>query len=137
MRDLTREYMLDVLWKTIDHSRDLLHRFYDGTEAVYFRKLKIEKSKDGIELFDTSSEAYRIVPTYALKYAYDNGLRSLSDCYVFTEIEARLQKESVHAETRKTLTNKLSTVEGAINLNLIQENYESKQREDCEAVQEV
>ena len=81
-----RQYMLKVIWNTIDLSVNRLHEFSDNTQAFYFKRLKLEKFDDGrYELFDTSTHAYFPVPDYMLCYAYNKDVARLSLSIRYTQ----------------------------------------------------
>lgn len=81
-----RQYMLKVIWNTMDLSVNRLHEFSDNTQAFYFKRLKLEKFDDGrYELFDTSTYAYFPVPDYMLCYAYNKDVARLSLSIRYTQ----------------------------------------------------
>lgn len=81
-----RQYMLKVIWNTMDLSVNRLHEFSDNTQAFYFKRLKLEKFDNGrYELFDTSTHAYFPVPDYMLCYAYNIDVDCLSLSMRYTQ----------------------------------------------------
>lgn len=90
-----RQYMLKVIWNTMDLSVNRLHEFSDNTQAFYFKRLKLEKFDNGrYELFDTSTHAYFPVPDYMLCYAYNKDVDRLSLSIRYTSALKTLESQS-------------------------------------------
>lgn len=138
-----REYMLKVIWKTIDPERHLLHTFRDGTKCFFLKGLKIERDEDTYQLYDTGITAYKVMSDSAVWYAYNEGIHKLSVSLSRTKAEHRLKgtrsKYQVTDATIKMFEKIIrdADIANIPNLNQIKEDYESKQREDRQAIQEV
>ena len=137
-----REYMLHVLWRTMEINKKVV--FIDKTEQFFLPRLKFEKSVDGkLEIFSTTSDIYRPIEESLVDFAYKNSLKELSDilCYSheLDRVESlSLKEDSVpgHLLCRHKERLELFEKKTNIHLNQIKENYD-KQREDSEAIQEV
>lgn len=122
--------MLQNLWREASFKKPT-HTFSDGSIAVFVPSLKLENLNGDIELYDTQSEMYRIVPSYQLHYAFVNGLDALSQsvCY-----ENCLRKQKAkNAIDRKILYETLSKrIDEFVKLNTltltqIKDHYEQLQ----------
>lgn len=82
LKEITRKAMLQNLWREASFKKPT-HTFSDGSIAVFVPSLKLENLNGDIELYDTQSEMYKIVPSYQLHYAFVNGLDAISQsvCY--------------------------------------------------------
>lgn len=94
----SREYMLNVLWRTMDTEKKII--FSDNSEQYFLPRLKLEKSVCGkIELLSTVSDIYRPVDESLVTYAYKNTIKELSDalCYSYEldRIESLEKKKMV------------------------------------------
>ena len=138
-----REYMLHVLWRTMNPGSKVV--FLDNSEQYFLPRLKLEKSANGkIELYSTVSDIYRPVEESLVTYAYENTIRSLSDalCYSYEldKVESLMAKNDnipEHMLTRHKERLESLKLKSNIHVNQIKENYGNKQREDSEAIQEV
>jgi len=136
-----REHMLKVLWRTVDVERHLLHSFKDGTDCFFFKCIKLERNKDKYEMYNTGMQAYPVLPTSSVWYAYNNGIEKLSRSMMITKAMEKISN-SKYQQTDATLENLRSIVslgekDNIPNLNQIKKDYESEQREDRQALQEV
>lgn len=135
--DEKRQHMLDVVWKSMNLDRNRKHKFDDGTQVVFYKRLRISRYtlKNGTKVYDlvdTSFELYRDLPDSCVWYAYEEGLENLSDAIVKTAVEYRINNPS-HGqtpETRQKMVELLKEVESIPNLNQIKSNYEQQQREN-------
>lgn len=136
-----REYMLHVIWRTMDPIEKFT--FLDDTEQYYIPRLKLEKDVDGkIELYDTTSDIYRPVERCFLEFAYENSIKELSDvlCYSYAvdKVERLLKKEKeVPEPVIQKAKDRVRVLEQKtnINLNQIKENYGKQQRSTEQTVQ--
>lgn len=135
---MDREEMLEVIWKRIDPSRHLLHSFSDGTSCYFFKCLKLEREGEKLNLYNTMTELYNTIPDSAVWYAYNNGIHNLTRALIRSKAEHRLSHVK-YQNNDSTINGFKSIIKESIddnipNLNLIKEDYESKQREDRQAV---
>lgn len=139
----SREYMLSVIWRSMDPSKKVL--FLDGTEQYFLPRLKLEKLEgNNYELLYTTSDIYRPVEDFLVSFAYENSLQELSDSltysYHFDRLEAyENDDKELSDKAAEQLRDKVAYMKTKtkIHLNQIIENYGNKQREDSEAIQEV
>jgi len=147
----TKNYKLDVIWKSAIEPK--VHQFKDKSvieECIFYPWLKLERWKDTnymkdwkYELMLTTSNYYSVASDTLLEYAYEHGIRVLSDCLVLTSSIKQLQRVedglSMHPDTiqrHKETRDKLTGKPNVINFNFnIYESIES--REARETVQEV
>ena len=136
-----REDMIRDLWERIDPTWHNLNRFSDGTLCYFLKHIKIEKDGDKIEMYNTTSDLYNIIPDSSVWYAHTNSLEHLSISMIATRASERLigTKYNMLEQTINKLKKDVQDAEqlNIPNLTKIKEDYESKQREDCEAIQEV
>lgn len=126
-----REYMLHVLWRTMDPVKKVI--FLDNTENYFMPRLKFEKSSSGeLELFMTTSDIYRPVEEFLLTFAYENTIEELSDalCYSYEldKVEGLEEKQdSIPPQTleRHKERLKLLKTKSNIHINQIKEKYEN------------
>lgn len=138
-----REYMLHVLWRTMNPEDKVV--FLDNSEQYFLPRLKFEKSVGGkLELLTTVTDVYRPVDESLVTFAYENTIKKLSDAlcysYEFDKVESLMEKnEDVpeHTLTRHKERLESLKLKSNIHVNQIKENYGDKQREDSEAIQEV
>ena len=139
----SREYMLHVLWRTMDPIDKMV--FMDKTEQYFLPRLKFEKSRSGdLEIYSTTSDIYYPIEESLVAFAYENTLRALSDSLCYSnEVDKTeslcLKKELVpeHVLLKHQQRLELFKSKTNIHVNQIKENYGNKQREDSEAIQEV
>lgn len=128
----SKNYKLAVIWRAVD---DLIeHKFDDGVRCFFLPRLKLERwvedDVDKYQMYNTTSDIYSITEDELVDYAYDYGLKTLSNCLVLTYIENKLAR---HEEGKSELSNKqlnrfledhiiLSKKENVINLSLILTN---------------
>lgn len=124
-----RKYMLESIWSqaSLDF---LVHEFMDGSKAIFAPGLKLELIGERLEMFSTRSDIYNIMPTYAVWYAYENGLKMLADACKYTNA-LKKSKQSDGITDRKHVTELLDTVAmyeklNLITLNQIKESYDTK-----------
>jgi len=87
---MPRNYMLSVIWRTMDKSDKFV--FLDGSEQYFLPRLKLERLGEGeYELLITTTDVYRPVEDFLVKYAYERSLRELSDSLVYSYYFDRLQ----------------------------------------------
>lgn len=107
--------MLEQLWGEEIKLRQK-HTFSDGSEAIFFPGLKLEKIDDKLQLYQTGSDIYNIVETPYLTYAMEKGLNELSKSYIYSRallFNLQDSEDKIKAyEKSNTLT-----------LNQIKENY--------------
>ena len=143
-----KNYKLEVIWKSIEDPR--VHTFIDNTQCVFLPWVKIERWMDEsymkewqYELLLTTSNSYSIATENLVDYAYEHGLRTLSDCLVLTSATKQIEKAEdgyqMHPDTLqkyKDIVELLEPKKNVINFNF--NIYESnKSRETRETVQEV
>lgn len=139
----SREYMLHVLWRTMNLSDKII--FLDKTEQYFLPRLKFEKSTSGdLEIYSTTSDIYYPIDESLVTFAYENTLRSLSDslCYSseMDKVESlSLKKDQVPEQVLLKHQQRLELFKSKTNIhvNQIKENYGNEQRENSEAIQEV
>ena len=127
----SREYMLHVLWRTMDSEKKII--FSDNSEQYFLPRLKLEKSVCGkIELLTTVSDIYRPVDESLVTYAYKNTIKDLSDalCYSYEldKVEGLEEKQdSIPTQTleRHKERLKLLKTKSNIHINQIKEKYEN------------
>lgn len=124
-----KNYKLEVVWKSIVDPK--VHTFIDNTQCVFLPWVKIERWMDErymkewqYELLMTTSNSYSIATDNLIDYAYEHGLRTLSDCLVFTSAMKQIQKAEdgfqMHPDTLqkyKDTVELLETKNNVINLN--------------------
>ena len=143
-----KNYKLEVVWKSLVDPR--VHTFIDNTQCVFLPWVKIERWMDEsymkewqYELLLTTSNSYSIATDNLVDYAYEYGLRTLSDCLVLTSAVKQLDRiqdgYQMHPDTiqrYKDIKSELISKPNVINFNF--NIYESiKSRETRETVQEV
>src|SRR5210317_2102594 len=138
-----REYMLSVLWRSLDPFDKVT--YLDGSEQYLIPRLKLEKVGDNeYELLYTTRDVYSPVEDFLVEYAYHTSLRQLSDSLIFSNAFDRL--EGIESDGKQlsdkaidALKDKVKTFENKeiLHLNQIKLNYGNEQREDSEAIQEV
>lgn len=136
-----REYMLKVIWRSVDVERHRLHTFKDNTECFFFRGLKLERTETSYQLYSTGMDAYPLVPDSAVWYAYNHGIVKLSDAMIRTKAEMRLSSPK-YTQTPATVERLKEVINEAKDNNIpnliqIKKDYESEQRENRQALQEV
>ena len=126
----TREAMLQNLWREASLKKPT-HTFSDGSIAVFVPSLKLENLNGDIELYNTQSEMYRIVPSYQLHYAFVNGLDALCQSICYDNC-LRKQKakdandKRVHYETLSKRINEFVKL-NTLTLTQIKNHYEQLQ----------
>lgn len=135
---MDREEMLEQLWKTVDPSRHLLHSFGDDTSCYFLKHMKFERDAKKYNLYNTTSDLYTPIPDSAVWYAHASSLDNLSMALMRTRAEHRVNHLK-YQQTEETTIRLNEFIEQAKkenipNLNQIKKDYESKQREDCQAV---
>ncbi len=138
-----REYMLSVLWRSLDPLDKIT--YLDGSEQYFIPRLKLEKVGDNeYELLYTTRDVYSPVEDFLVEYAYHTSLRQLSDSLIFSNAFDRL--EGIESDGKQlsdkaidALKDKVKSFENKeiLHLNQIKLNYGNEQREDSEAIQEV
>lgn len=136
-----RNYMLSVIWRSMDPADKLL--FLDGSEQYFLPRLKLEKiSKGEYELLSTTTDVYRPVEDFLVTYAYENSLRGLSDSLTYSYYVDRLEAyenddRELSDKAKQQVKDKVAYLKTKtkIHLNQIIENYGNEQREDSEAIQ--
>ena len=138
-----REYMLSVLWRSLDPFDKVT--YLDGSEQYFIPRLKLEKVGDKeYELLYTTRDIYKPVEDFLVEYAYHTSLRQLSDSLIFSNAFDRL--EGLESDGKQlpdkvidSLKDKVKALENKniLHINQIKLNYGNKQREDSEAIQEV
>lgn len=134
--------MLQYLWK-YESFYSSIHYFSDGENAIFYPSLKLEQIEEKIQLYNTHSEMYTIMPTYLLWYAFEYSLNTLSEslCYTNTLRKLKSNVGNMKAssggqyETLKKNKEKFEKL-NTLTLSNIQNLYD-EQRENCQAVQEV
>lgn len=139
----SREYMLSVLWRSLDPIDKVT--YLDGSEQYFIPRLKLEKVGDNkYELLYTTRDVYSPVEDFLVEYAYHTSLRQLSDSLIFSNAFDRL--EGIESDGKQlsdkaidALKHKVKTLESKniLHLNQIKLNYGNEQREDSKAIQEV
>ena len=124
-----RQYKLSVVWKTMDKASRI--DFLDGSQQYFLPRLKLEKDTNGkYVLLDTAVEIYRHYEDSFVEYAYECGLRALSDAlcysYHFDKLES-LQNNEKDA-TEASIDRHKSALNGfnlnkVIHINQIKSNY--------------
>ena len=137
----SREYMLHVLWRTMDPIDKMV--FMDKTEQYFLPRLKFEKSRSGdLEIYSTTSDIYYPIEESLVAFAYENTLRALSDSLCYSnEVDKTeslcLKKELVpeHVLLKHQQRLELFKSKTNIHVNQIKENYGNKQRKDSQSIQ--
>lgn len=140
---MPRNYMLSVIWRTMDKSDKFV--FLDGSEQYFLPRLKLERLGEGeYELLITTTDVYRPVEDFLVEYAYERSLRELSDSLVYSYYFDRLQgyendDKELSEKAMNQLEDRVKILEQkkVTHLNQIKENYGNEQRENSEAIQEV
>lgn len=134
-----REYMLNVVWRSIPEYQPQ-YRWRDGSTTYFYKGVKIEDLNGEKEMYSLISDMYKIMPTHAVWYAYENGIQALSEAIRLTVYSDRLnnQKTQLLQATQEDYSRKIQKLlsNGAINLNQIKEKYE-QQRTTDKPIQEV
>lgn len=138
-----REYMLSVLWRSLDPIDKVT--YLDGSEQYFIPRLKLEKVNDNeYELLYTTRDIYSPVEDFLVEYAYHTSLRQLSDSLIFSNAFDRLEGlesdgKQLSDKAIDALKHKVKTLESKniLHLNQIKLNYGNEQREDSKAIQEV
>jgi len=138
-----REYMLSVLWRSLDPFDKVT--YLDGSEQYFIPRLKLEKVGDNeYELLYTTRDVYSPVEDFLVEYAYHTSLRQLSDSLIFSNAFDRLEEiesdgKQLSDKAIDALKDKIKSFENKdiLHLNQIKLNYGNEQREDSEAIQEV
>jgi len=125
-----REYMLSVLWRSLDPFDKVT--YLDGSEQYFIPRLKLEKVGDNeYELLYTTRDVYSPVEDFLVEYAYHTSLRQLSDSLIFSSAFDRL--EGIESDGKQlsdkvidTLKDKIKSFENKeiLHLNQIKLNYE-------------
>lgn len=126
---MTREYMISVLWRTLDEP---LHQFDDGSEAMFTKCIKLERMEGKIEVYDTRTNWYNIMPTDLIRYAYENSFEDLSDTLALDTIIQRPKQNKLTKDVQtegKKKYNKLIQ-KGTLTIDQIKEKYEQQQVTD-------
>ena len=70
----SREYMLSVLWRSLDPDKKVTFR--DGSEHYFLPRIKMEKISDKkYELLDTTRDVYKPLEGFLVQFAYENSLK--------------------------------------------------------------
>tara|TARA_S200002703_G_C3780784_1_gene240583 strand:+ start:553 stop:969 length:417 start_codon:yes stop_codon:yes gene_type:complete len=125
-----REYMLSVLWRSLDPIDKVT--YLDGSEQYFIPRLKLEKVNDNeYELLYTTRDVYSPVEDFLVEYAYHTSLRQLSDSLIFSNAFDRLEGlesdgKQLSDKAIDALKHKVKTLESKniLHLNQIKENYE-------------
>jgi len=136
----SREYMLSVLWRSLDPDKKVTFR--DGSEHYFLPRIKMEKISDNkYELLDTTRDVYKPLEEFLVQFAYENSLKILSDSLSYSNALDRIegQGKELSEKTYDFFKQKLDVLKNkeVTHLNQIKLNYGNKQREDSEAIQEV
>lgn len=125
-----REYMLSVLWRSLDPVDKVT--YLDGSEQYFIPRLKLEKVGDNeYELLYTTRDVYSPVEDFLVEYAYHTSLRQLSDSLIFSNAFDRL--EGIESDGKQlsdkaidALKDKVKSFENKdiLHLNQIKLNYE-------------
>jgi hypothetical protein len=125
-----REYMLSVLWRSLDPFDKVT--YLDGSEQYFIPRLKLEKVGDNeYELLYTTRDVYSPVEDFLVEYAYHTSLRQLSDSLIFSNAFDRL--EGIESDGKQlsdkaidALKDKVKSFENKdiLHLNQIKLNYE-------------
>ena len=107
-----------------------------------FQGIKFRKNKDKYEMYNTGMDAYPIIPTSSVWYAYNNGIEKLSRSMIRTKAmekisNSKYQQTDCNFRKLKIYCNLRGAKDNIPNLNQIKKDYESEQREDRQALQEV
>lgn len=126
----SRKYMLNVLWNSVDEHRSQ-YTWRDGSRSYFFKGLKLEKLGKDVELYTISSTLYKIVPTYSVWYAYENGMEQLSNSMKLSIYTDRVNSEK-YAMNEKSYEGYRKKIDallelGVLDLNQIKEKYEELQ----------
>lgn len=126
----SREYMLSVLWRSLDPIDKVT--YLDGSEQYFIPRLKLEKVGDNkYELLYTTRDVYSPVEDFLVEYAYHTSLRQLSDSLIFSNALDRL--EGIESDGKQlsdkaidALKHKVKILESKniLHLNQIKLNYE-------------
>jgi len=129
-----REYMLSVLWRSLDPFDKVT--YLDGSEQYFIPRLKLEKVGDKeYELLYTTRDVYSPVEDFLVEYAYHTSLRQLSDSLIFSNAFDRL--EGIESDGKQlsdkvidALRDKVKSFENKdiLHLNQIKLNYGNEQR---------
>ena len=129
-----REYMLSVLWRSLDPFDKVT--YLDGSEQYFIPRLKLEKVGDKeYELLYTTRDVYSPVEDFLVEYAYHTSLRQLSDSLIFSNAFDRL--EGIESDGKQlsdkaidALKDKIKSFENKdiLHLNQIKLNYGNEQR---------
>jgi len=138
-----RQYKLSVVWKTMDTASRI--DFLDGSQQYFLPRVKLEKDENGTySLLDTAVDIYRPYEDSFVEYAYECGLRALSDalCYSYHFDKLETLQSNEKDATEASIDRHKSALNGfnlnkVIHINQIKSNYGNKQRKDSEAIQEV
>jgi len=136
----SREYMLSVLWRSLDPDKKVTFR--DGSEHYFLPRIKMEKISDKkYELLDTTRDVYKPLEEFLVQFAYENSLKRLSDSLSYSNALDKIegQGKELSEKTYKFFKQKVDVLKNkeVTHLNQIKLNYGNKQREDSEAIQEV
>ena len=138
-----KQYELSVIWRTMDPEKKI--KFLDGTEQYFIPRIKLEKDTDGkYRMLDTAVDIYRPYEDFFVDYAYEHGIKALSDslCYSyhFDRLDAIQKYEKDASEAlidRHKDALKGYDLKNILHINQIKLNYDNKQREDSKAIQKV
>ena len=136
----SREYMLSVLWRSLDPDKKVTFR--DGSEHYFLPRIKMEKISDKkYELLDTTRDVYKPLEEFLVQFAYENSLKRLSDSLSYSNALDKIegQGKELSEKTYNFFKQKVDVLKNkeVTHLNQIKLNYGNKQREDSEAIQEV
>ena len=136
----SREYMLSVLWRSLDPDKKVTFR--DGSEHYFLPRIKMEKISDKkYELLDTTRDVYKPLEGFLVQFAYENSLKRLSDSLSYSNALDKIegQCKELSEKTYNFFKQKVDVLKNkeVTHLNQIKLNYGNKQREDSEAIQEV
>lgn len=125
-----REYMLSVLWRSLDPINKVT--YLDASEQYFIPRLKLEKVGDNeYELLYTTRDVYSPVEDFLVEYAYHTSLRQLSDSLIFSNAFDKL--EGIESDGKQlsdkaidALKDKVKSFENKdiLHLNQIKLNYE-------------
>lgn len=114
-------------------------KFQDNETLIVLPRVQIVRSKNKVEMFNTSTDIYYIMEDYLVLFAYDNGLQKLSDSLCFTFKQNELEKtrrrkcntdeDQKRKQTRiETLSAEISKLKNKNVINLKQIKNEYTQR---------
>jgi predicted secreted Zn-dependent protease len=127
--DRNRQYKLSVVWKTMDKESRI--DFLDDSQQYFLPRLKLEKDADGTyNLLDTAVDIYRPYEDSFVEYAYEHGLRALSDalCYSYHFDRLEMLQNNEKDVTEASIDRHKKALNGfnlnkVIHINQIKSNY--------------